>query len=235
LQGQPPLFAERSVVWPMGLVLGAGLALIAPILIRDATQQSVVLLTIAHTGQLLFGLCLTVAGALSGVVLGILSQVLAVLLLMVGTGVLAMPGKSSNIRVRAMAGASLLVGLLVLLGVPPFGAWIGQALILRAAWVRGALTFVVMLLSLLLLAFAVVRLMRRSALVAGRPAQPPERVVLEPNAESSLATGGEAYASPVAMLALRIGTGVLILIVLAIGLWPDALLNHAFMAVGGIP
>lgn len=231
---EPPLFAEGSAIWPLGLALGAVLALVAPIFVRDTTQRSVVFVTIAHAGQLIFGLSLTATHALPGVVLGVVSQALGVLLLMIGSVILMVAGTKSSFSIRALAGASFIVGLLVLLGVPPLGAWMGQALLLQAASASGILPFAVLLLSLLLLILAMVRLIRHSMFVPVRATESLEQEVLEPTETASLPVAGDTNPRFVT-LALQIGICVLLLIALVSGLWPDVLVTHTFMAAGGMP
>jgi formate hydrogenlyase subunit 3/multisubunit Na+/H+ antiporter MnhD subunit len=89
---------------------------------------------------------------LSGAILAALSQVLAVTLIFVSLGLLERPDGRSPALVRhdllrrwPVAGAGLIVGMLTLLGVPPFSGAMGRLLIYQAAAAQSPIELLILL------------------------------------------------------------------------------------------
>ncbi|HUJ25748.1 MAG TPA: proton-conducting transporter membrane subunit, partial [Myxococcales bacterium] len=100
--------------------------------------------SVEHMGILVFGLGYGIAGA-QGALLHVLSNALAkgVLFLVAGNvlqiyGTSAMGGVTGLLKRAPFSGALLLVGLFAALGLPPFGLFVSEFTILRAALSGGA-------------------------------------------------------------------------------------------------
>ena len=188
LQGQPQLLVATPVARPLLLSLAALTAVATPLQAYGSARRIVVLLFAAHIGQILLGLGLSSPSGAGSALLGVAAHALAVALLCMSVTLLEarIAGRSETrglLRGRPMAAAGLIVGLLVLLGTPPFGGFIVQALLWQAAWQSSAGTLLVVILGQLLQSLAAIRLVRITLLAPPRlpgPGAPDERLALLP-------------------------------------------------------
>jgi NADH-quinone oxidoreductase subunit N len=236
LEGQGHVLA--SDVRLHRLLLGfAGLSIVvAPLLAYGAARRAVAFLLTAGFAQLVFGLTLGSTTGVRSALGGLLPYALAVTLIAIGASMLEAPvvgGQESApaLRDRVIASASLITGLLVLVGVPPFAGWTARGLLWQAALGYGAWMLVVVVAGHLALTVATVRLIRIALLRA-----PVDPAFTQPKPHSShddlelVPAAVPAYA-PVALRGIAL---VLILVVLGLGLYPAPLALHVERVVNSL-
>jgi formate hydrogenlyase subunit 3/multisubunit Na+/H+ antiporter MnhD subunit len=221
LQTQPQLIVgnvggQRLLLGLGGLsaLAGSGLAL-GSVRVR----RSVAFLTIANAGLLTIGLGITTVIGVTAALLGALNHVLGVALITLGLALLeeSIPGRREQagaMRERPLAAAAFLLGVLLLLGVPPFGGFLPKLMLIASSQERGWLVTLIVGLSLVLSGAAGAKLLRQVLLQPREIA--PTRSLLSDDIER-LTTVGVPYAPrvlQVLILALLIGS-------LVAGIWPQ--------------
>jgi formate hydrogenlyase subunit 3/multisubunit Na+/H+ antiporter MnhD subunit len=218
------------------LLLGfAGLSIVvAPLLAYGTARRAVACLLTAGFAQLVFGLALGSTTGARSALGGLLPYALAVTLVAMGASMLEAPGVDGRqsapaLRDRVIASTSLIAGLLVIVGVPPFAGWTARGLLWQAAREYGAWMLTVVVAGQLALTVATVRLVRIALL----------RTPTDP--ASALAEGSDedldpapAAVPPYAPLALRGIALITILIVLVLGLYPAPLALHVERVVDSL-
>ena len=150
LQTQPQLVVgnpsgQRLLLGLGGLsaIAGGALALIA-----QQTRRAIAFLIIGNLGLLTLGLALTTVGGVSAALLGAFNHVGGVALIALGLSLLEQPvpgrrEQAGALRERPLAAFAFLLGVLVLLGMPPFSGFVPKLMLLTASrghsWVIGLL------------------------------------------------------------------------------------------------
>jgi NADH-quinone oxidoreductase subunit N len=228
------LFDDGVLQRPL-LALAGLTVVVAPIFARGTARQSAALLCVATIGQLVFGIALGTRDGMRAALAGIPAYALALALIGAAASMLEAyaPGRQEDkaaLYDRPVAAVALMVGLLLLVGLPPLGGWIAKALLWRAALAYGRWTFLLVVAGHALLIAAAVRLVRLALLRrpdGGGPSAPP---LPREGAIEALPTTVPAYA-PLALRAFAVG---LIVLALLLGVYPRPLLTRVELAVEGL-
>ncbi|HEX6293338.1 MAG TPA: proton-conducting transporter membrane subunit [Herpetosiphonaceae bacterium] len=221
LQTQPQLIVGNTGGQRLLLGLGGLSALFGSALALGAARvrRVIAFLTIANAGLLTIGLGMTTTLGVSAALIGALNHVLAVALLTLGLALLEQPvpgrrEQAGALRERPLAAVAFLLGVLLLLGVPPFSGFLPKLLLIAASQERGWPLALIVAISLVLSGAAGAKLLRRVLL---QPRDlPTTRSLLSDDIER-LTTVGVPYA-PRALLALILA---LLLGSVVVGLWPQ--------------
>jgi formate hydrogenlyase subunit 3/multisubunit Na+/H+ antiporter MnhD subunit len=161
--------------------------------------------------------------------LGALNHVLGIALITLGLSLLELtiPGRREQagaLRERPLAAAAFLLGVLLLLGVPPFSGFLSKLMLLVASQERGWLMTLIVGVSLVLSGAAGAKLLRRVLL---QPRDVPTTRSLLSDDIERLTTVGVPYAPRVLLgliLALVFGS-------LVLGMWPQPIVARLDAAV----
>ena len=231
LQTQPQLIVgnangQRLLLGLGGLsaVMGGGMALGT-----QRTRRAVAFLAIANTGLLVIGLGITTVVGVTAALLGALNHVLGIALITLGLSLLELtiPGRREQagaLRERPLAAVAFLLGVLLLLGVPPFSGFLPKLMLIAASQERGLLTALIVGLSLVLSGAAGAKLLRRVLL---QPRDVPTTRSLLSDDIERLTTVGVPYAP-------RVLLGLILLLVLGsllLGMWPQPVVARLDAAV----
>jgi NADH-quinone oxidoreductase subunit N len=134
----------------------------APLLARGTVRRAMAFVLLGNVGQIVLGMVLDVS---AGGVSLVASHVLSAALICSSIALLEVhvPGQSTvgePWRERPIAAAGLVIGLLLLLGVPGVGSFAPKLTLWQAAWRDGALAFGILAVGTVLLARAAIQLVR---------------------------------------------------------------------------
>ena len=227
VQAQPRMLLDSRGAQALLLGLAGLTALGAPLIAGGSTRRIVALLLAGHMGQIVAGLALLNAAGARSALLGMLAHAIAATLICAGLYVLEVrvPGRREDQPpglARPIAAAALVAGILVVVGVPPFGGWLASALLFQAAFSHGPVMLVVVAAGHLALVVAAMRLLRLT-LFAPRETSGFARPV-DPLAEELSML--PAVVPPYAPLALRAWLLALILLALLAGIYPAPVLQR---------
>jgi formate hydrogenlyase subunit 3/multisubunit Na+/H+ antiporter MnhD subunit len=152
-QSYPTLLIEGEgalTVMRVGAALSVFVAALLS-LAEASLRRTIAYVLFVDCGMVFYGLASFSTLGLSGAILAALSQVLAVTLIFVSLGLLERPDGRPPALVRhdllrrwPVAGAGLLVGVLTLLGIPPFSGAMGRLLIYQAAATQGTIELAIL-------------------------------------------------------------------------------------------
>jgi len=217
----------------LSTLLGGWLAL-GPATLR----RSLAYLILYDCGMVFYGLASVSTLGLGGAILGALNQTLAVTLIFVSLGLLERPdGRPPTARRRDLlrrwpvAGAGLLAGCLALLGLPPLNGAVSHLMIYQAAAERGWAELLALVLATGLAGLGFAR--AAHAYLIGPSDEAP---VVEPLllGETELDRPAQRRLEPEPLSAAVLALGLL-LICLAIGLYPQPILATIDEAIRGLP
>lgn len=226
LQTQPQLLVgningQRLLIGLGGVsaITGAGMALIT-----NQTRRAIAFVTIANLGLLVIGLGLTTVLGVGAMLLGALNHTLGIALLALGLTLLEQPipgrrEQAGALRERSIAALALLLGVLILVGVPPLSGFVPKLMLLAAGFERGWFVAGLIGSSIVLSGLAGARLLRRTLL---QPREAPTTRSLFMDDLDRLSTVGMPYA-PRWMLALIVILGVGCFVA---GLWPEPIMRR---------
>lgn len=214
-------------------LLGATLALSQPNMRRTLGY-----LIVYNAGMVFFGLTTMTIPGLSGALFESFNQIIVVMLLFLCVGLLERPdGRPPNVVRRDLlwrwpiAGTGLIVGCLALIGLPPFNGFASKLLIYQAASEQSGLALAFLLLSTAIALIALVRL------AYDRLLGPPEEVQVD---ETPILLGTTDLDRPAPRRlepeprGLAILIGVLLVLCLSIGLYPQPILTAIQDVIGGL-
>jgi formate hydrogenlyase subunit 3/multisubunit Na+/H+ antiporter MnhD subunit len=219
---------QRGMAILMGLgVLTAGLgALLA--LAQTNMRRTLGYLLVYNAGMVLFGLATTTSIGVTGAIFEAFNQIIVSLLLFICLGLLERPdGRPANVVRRDLlrrwpvAGVGFLGGGLALLGLPPFNGFASKLLIYQAAAERGGVYLALLLLATGLALLALLRLARDRLLGADEDMPAEETPILLGTTDLDRPAARRLEREPRGLALL---TGALLMLCLAIGLYPDPLL-----------
>lgn len=223
LQTQPELLAGnasgRRLLIGLGSLSAIGGGVLA--LTAERPRRSLACLLIANLGLLTIALGIGTVGSVSAALLGAVNHLVGVALLMLGLTLLEqqVPGRREQagaLRERPLAALAFLIGLLVLVGVPPLSGFVPKLMLIAAT--RGEGWFVGLLVAggLVVSAVAAARLLRRVLL---HPRDVSAARTLFSDDLDRLAVNSVPYAPR-----LLLTTIVLLAIaIVAAGVWPQPL------------
>lgn len=221
LQTQPELLVGNVSGQRLLIGLGALSTLLgsAASLVTYHPRRAIAFLAIANMGLLSIGLGLTTVNGVSAALLGALNHVLAIALIAVGLALLErnVPGRREQagaMRERPIAALAFVLGVLVLLGVPPFSGWVPKLMLISAAQSRGWLLELLIIAGFVMISLGAARLLRRVLL---RPREGPTTRSLFSDDLDRLAVAHVPYA-PTALLAMIL---LLALGLIIAGVWPQ--------------
>lgn len=213
-------------------VIGAGLALGAATL-----RRTLAYLILYNCGMVFYGLASVTTLGLAGAIFGALNQIIAVTLIFVSLALLERPdGRTPGVLRRDLlrrwpvASAGLLAGGLALLGLPPLNGAISHLLLYQAAAERGWAELGLLVLGTGLAGLGLARAAGERLL---GPAE--ETVAAEPLliGETELDRPAQRRLEPEPRSTAAL-TGILLLLCLAIGLYPQPLLGTIAEALRGL-
>jgi formate hydrogenlyase subunit 3/multisubunit Na+/H+ antiporter MnhD subunit len=221
LQAQPQLIVgntsgQRLLLGLGGLsaVVGSGLALTA-----RRVRRAIAFLTIANVGLLTIGLGIATVMGVTAALFGALNHILGISLVTLGLGLLeqTVPGRREQagaMRERPLAAVAFLLGVLLLIGVPPFSGFLPKLMLIAASQEQSWRIALIVGISLVLSGGAGAKLLRQVLL---QPRDVPTTRSLLSDDIEHLTTMSVPYASRV-LLAL-----ILVLVVgsLVVGIWPQ--------------
>ncbi|HEX3828232.1 MAG TPA: proton-conducting transporter membrane subunit [Sporichthyaceae bacterium] len=213
-----PDFARRLLL--TGALAGLVLAAMLLIAQRDY-KRMLAYSSMEHMGLLGLGAAIGGPAAMAGVLLHVLGHGLGKSVLFVGSGQILQTTGTSHIEgVRGLATSRPLlagafgVGILALIGMPPFPLFVSQLSIVRAGFAAG-LGWAVVAAVLLMLIAAGALLVHSSGMLLGAPSQTADTEEREP-----------------VRSAVPLVTGLVACAALGITIWPVAALLQAAAAVG---
>ncbi|CAA9255284.1 MAG: hypothetical protein AVDCRST_MAG93-1937 [uncultured Chloroflexia bacterium] len=145
------------------LLVATGITIVgAPLLARGTVRRAMAFVLLTNVGQIVLGMVL---GVSAGGVSLVASHVLSAALICSSIALLEVhvPGQSGAgepWRERPIAAAGLVIGLLLLLGVPGLGSFAPKLILWQAAWRDGALAFGILAVGTVLLVRAAIQLVR---------------------------------------------------------------------------
>jgi len=143
LQAQPELLASNAAASRLLIGLGTISALAGGALgARASAGRSLAYLAIANLGLLTIGVGIGSSTGLGAALLGMMGHVLGIALTALGLALLSRsPGRRREAKQRGRwpGALALLVGVLLVAGLPPFAGFASKLLLLAAAWQYGAL------------------------------------------------------------------------------------------------
>jgi formate hydrogenlyase subunit 3/multisubunit Na+/H+ antiporter MnhD subunit len=235
LQTQPQLLVGNTGGQRLLLGLG-GLSALGGALLAcgtSTTRRAVAYLAISNMGLIAIGLATTNAAGVAAALLGSLTHVLALALIALGLALLEqpVPGRREQaglLRERPIAALALVVGVLLLLGLPPLAGWLPKLLLLSGISGGSPLLMGLVAGALALGGLAGARLLRRVLL---QPADAPTTRALFSDDLDRLAVVAVPYA-PRALQALILALSAL---ALGAGLWPAPFTTLVDAAIRGLP
>jgi formate hydrogenlyase subunit 3/multisubunit Na+/H+ antiporter MnhD subunit len=223
LQFFPVLVTEHGRGFDTLMLVGLATALIGPLLalVQQGMRRIVAYLLVYNAGIVTFGLATITPLGLAGAVFESFNQMLAVLLVFVSVGLLERPdGRPPAVRRDLLwrwpiAGAGLLGGGLMLVGVPPFGGYVSKLLIYEAAARAHPAYLILLVVSGGLALLALIRLARERLLGAPEEQTVEEEPVLLGTTELDRPAARRLAPEPrfsailtVALLAICVGIGL---------------------------
>lgn len=233
LQTQPQLLVGNTSGQRLLIGLGGLSALLgsAMALVTNQTRRAVAFLAIANLGLITIGLGLNSVNGMTAALLGALNHMLGIALLMLGLALLErpVPGRREQagaIRERPLAALATLIGVLVLVGVPPLSGFVPKLLLIMAGREQGWLISLVIGGGLLLSGLAGARLLQRLLL---QPRETAPRSFLLDDLDR-LGVVGVPYAPRlILLLILLLCVGSFVA-----GMWPQPILAQLDTAVRGL-
>jgi formate hydrogenlyase subunit 3/multisubunit Na+/H+ antiporter MnhD subunit len=169
LQFFPIIVFENSRGLQIIMGIGVVTALVAAILAlaQEQMRQMVGYLFVHNAGFLLFGLGTAQTVGMVGMLFEAFSQLPAILLILISVAMLERPdGRPANVLRRDLlwrwpvAATGFLGGLLALLGMPPFGGFVGKWMLYQAAQDQATWLVIPLLAATAIAVLAVVRIAR---------------------------------------------------------------------------
>lgn len=205
---------------------------------QPTLRRTVAYLLIYGSGMVFYGLVATSVRGLTGALLDALNQVLAVVLIFVSLAQLDQPdGRSPIAEGRRdllwrwpVASMGLLCGLLIVLGLPPFGSFASRLLIYQAALELGWYELAPLLLATLFGGLALLRL-ARDWFLGAQDVAPNPNVPLLTDTEFDQPTTAQLTREP---RTLALVMALLVAMSLTIGLYPQPLLQLVDEVVRGL-
>ncbi len=235
LQTQPQLLVGNSSGQRLMLGLGFLSALGGGALALAAahTRRAIGYLAVANMGLLATGLAMTNAAGVGAALLGALSHVLGLTLIALGLALLEQPvpgrrEQAGAMRERPMAALALLLGVLLLLGVPPFSGFLPKLLLFSAVAGESGVVGLLVGGALVLNGVAGARLLSQALL---RPSEAPTTRSLFSDDLDRLAVVAVPYA-PRAVLVVIVLLAILSIVV---GVWPQPVITLIDEAMRGLP
>jgi formate hydrogenlyase subunit 3/multisubunit Na+/H+ antiporter MnhD subunit len=168
LQTQPQLIVGNTNGQRLLLGLGGLSALVGSSLALAATpvRRMIAFLSIANAGLLTIGLGMTSVVGVTAALLGALNHVLGIALIALGLALLEqmVPGRREQagaLRERPLAAVAFLLGVLLLVGVPPFSGFLPKLMLLAAGQERSWQITLIVVVSLVLSGAAAAKLLRK--------------------------------------------------------------------------
>lgn len=212
----------------------AGLLAVGPASLR----RTLAYLILYDCGMVFYGLASVSTLGLAGAIFGALNQTIAVTLIFVSLGLLERPdgrpptaARRDMLRRWPVAGAGLLAGGLALLGVPPLNGAVSHALIYQAAAERGWAELLPLLLATALAGLGLARAAHAHLIGPSEDAPVVEPLLL---GETELDRPAQRRLDPEPRSAATLAV-LLLLLCLAIGLYPQPLLATIDEAIRGLP
>lgn len=216
----------------ISVLLAGGLALGQPTL-----RRTLAYLILFDCGMVFYGLTSISLLGLGGAILGALNQNLAIMLIFVSLGLLERPDgrppggpRHDLLRRWPIAGAGLLAGGLALVGLPPLNGALSRLMIFQAAAERGWAELLPLIVATALAGVALVRLAQAYLLGPGDEAPAAEPLLL---GETELDRPAQRRLDPEPRSTAAL-TLLLLLICLAIGLYPQPILATVDEAIRGL-
>ena len=238
-QSFPTLLIENEqglAIMRIGGVVSACLAGLLTIN-QNTLRRGLAYLILFDCGMIFYGLTAGSELGLAGALYGALNQALAITLICVSLALLERPDGRPPIGVRRdllrrwpVAGAGLLVRGLALLGVPPFSGFGGRLLLFQAAAAHGPLELGLLVLATLLAGLGLAQIARERLLGPSEDDQLAEPLLL---GETELDRPTSRRLPPEPLSAANL-TMLLLLVSVAIGLYPQPLLETIETAVRGL-
>jgi formate hydrogenlyase subunit 3/multisubunit Na+/H+ antiporter MnhD subunit len=211
-----------------------GLLAVGPASLR----RTLAYLILYDCGMVFYGLASVSTLGLAGAIFGALNQTIAVALIFVSLGLIERPdGRTPGVARRDMlrrwpvAGAGLLAGGLAILGVPPLNGAVSHALIYQAAAERGWAELLPLLLATALAGLGLARAAHAHLIGPSEDAAVVEPLLL---GETELDRPAQRRLEPEPRSAATLAM-LLLLLCLAIGLYPQPLLATIDEAIRGLP
>jgi len=224
LQTQPQLLVGNTSGQRVLIGLGAISALVGGVfaILAEGSRRMIAFLTIANLGQLTIGLGSISVLGVGSALLGALNHIIGIALLVLGLALLeqSIPGRREQagaLRERPIAALALMIGVFLLLGVPPLSGFVPKLMLLVASYQYGTATGLATAASIVLCGIAGAKLLRQLLL---RPKSETTNHSLLTDDFDRLALVTVDYA-PRPLLALIL---VLAAASLAIGIWPEPLI-----------
>lgn len=238
LQTQPELLVGNTSGQRLLIGIGALSTLLgaAAALMTYHPRRAIAFLAIANMGLLTIGLGLSTANGIASALLGALNHMLALALITLGLALLErpVPGRreqAGGLRERPLAALAFVLGVLVLLGVPPFSGFVPRLMLLAAAQTRGWPIGVLVVAGLVLFAMGAARLLRRVLL---QPREGPTTRSLFSDDLDRLAIADVPYA-PWPLLVVIVGLAIGTIVA---GVWPQPIvvqLNETIRSLTFLP
>lgn len=230
LQFFPVLVTEQSRGFDTLMLVGLVTALAAPLLglAQQGFRRVAAYLLVYNAGVTVFGLATITPLGLAGAVFESFNQMLAALLIFLSVGLLERPdGRPPAVRRDLLwrwpiAGAGLLGGGLMLVGIPPFGGYVSKLLIYEAAARAHPAYLIALVVAGGLALLALVRLARERLFGAPEEQMIEEEPVLLGTTELDRPAARRLAPEPRFSAALTV---TLLAICLAIGIAPQPLLT----------
>lgn len=201
-------------------------------------RRTLAYLILYDCGMVFYGLASVSSLGLEGAIFGALNQTLVVMLIFVCLGLLERPDGRPPTAVRRdllrrwpIAGAGLLAGGLALIGLPPLNGAASRLLIYRAASEQGWLELAALVLATALAGLALARVAHEYLIGPSEDAPVVEPLLL---GETELDRPAPRRLDPEPRSAAALAV-LLLLICLAIGLYPQPLLDTIAEAIRGLP
>lgn len=221
LQTQPQLLVGNTSGQRLLLGLGGLSAILGGLWALTAahTRRALAFLVIANLGLLTLGLGMITVLGVGAALLGAINHVLGVALIALGLSLLEQPvpgrrEQAGALRERPIAALAFLLGVLLLLGVPPLSGFVPKLMLVAASRGQGWLLGLLIGAGLVLNGLAGARLLRRVLLLPRDT----------PTTRSLFSDDLDRLAAPTAPYAPRLLLAVILVLALAsvvAGLWPQ--------------
>ena len=226
LQTQPQLLvgneSGRQLLLGVGGLSALGGSALA--LVTSQSRRAIAGLAIANLGLLTLSLALTTVVSAGAALLATSNHVLSIALIALVLTLLErqIPGRREQagaMRERPLAALAFLLGLLLLLGLPPLSGFIPRLLLLSALIGQGQLVTFLVAISLVLSSLAVARLARQTLL---QPRDTPTTRSLFSDDLDRLTVVAVPYA-PVVLQIQNVALGSLSI---GLGIWPEPIVTQ---------